>query len=136
MKVVKIIALLWVIAFLVNITIYYTTDYKCAEMSKTWEKYLERIGIKTYVVVGYKFNGNVTFSAENGVITGFFADNHDFEGHVWLLIDLFGIKIPFDCVTLTPINPDWIRHYDMVKVTEGYYDGNKKITDTVSIFPY
>ena len=108
---------------------YNVGNYSCTEQSHEVEKALEAHGIHTYIVDGYRVRKNTTlkFIINNGNISYKFT-GWNYTGHEWTEIDL-GIKIPFDAVSMLPVNPDWFMHYKLVTMREGGWRGREKLDE-------
>jgi len=104
-------------------------NYSCTEQSHEVEKFLEQHGIHTYIVSGYKFRNSTSlelYIIDGKVKYGFIGN---WSGHEWVEIDLGVIKIPFDAVSMLPVNPDWFKHYKMITRQEGGWRGHVKLDE-------
>lgn len=108
---------------------YNKENYSCMEQSHEVEKFLEHCGIHTYIVNGYKFGkSNLSLYIDKGKARYVLAGN--WSGHEWVEIDFEILKIPFDAVSMLPVNPDWFEHYDMITKQEGGWRGYNKLDES------
>jgi len=101
----------------------YTKDeYCCLQMTRDCEGFFETLGFRTYTVSGcnYEETNNSYFTWHNKTYAGIFD-----SGHIWCVVDFFGLHIPFESTALFPINPLWRSDYDEVQVSEGFFEGGE-----------
>ena len=72
--------------------------YDCSDMSEDCEEIFESIGLRTWMVLGERYNGS---------------------SHVWLMIETPIVCIPFESTCLAPVSPRIFNSYDNLKISEG-----------------
>ena len=107
---------------------YDVNNYSCMEQSHEIEEALEKHGIHTYIMDGYKLkSGKLEFQIRKGrILYGIIGD---YDGHEWIEIDLGIVKIPFDAVSMLPLNPDWFIHYNLITKMEGGWRVHEKLDE-------
>jgi len=81
-------------------------------MSQDCEKFFTSIGIKTRYVNGWYYD-NTTECGKSF--------------HVWLELDCWLFKLPFESILLVFLSPTIIRDYNEIKITENYSRSLKDI---------
>ena len=88
----------------------YVVDvYDCSDMADDCEEFFEGLGFETWRVRGYKHG--------------------EPNSHVWLLVEIGAVTIPFETTALAPVSPEVFNHYDDFWLSPGWIRNGEKFED-------
>lgn len=106
-------------------------NYCCVEMSRDCEIFFEKLGIRTTLVSGMKYDynnvTNFTIKKASGELLQISVPQVD-SAHEWIILHIGPLSIPYESTWLLPFDPKW-RGYETYEMSEGYYVDGKLYTD-------